>query len=200
RRATRRPLVTVALSLVLAALSLTYTLHAIGFVTSSLRLLPQHARYVVLLREYLKDFGELNDILVAVEAPPDQARQFAARLAEQLRQDGLGARVTYRVDPAYFKGRALLYLSVADLTTLRPSATACTTMRPSSPPTRPAPPWTNFSRASTVKSPAAWSGACSTSAWKASRRPTFTSSRLCSSRWASGSTALPHTPRPGPPR
>ena len=119
RRATRRPLATVALSLVLAALSLTYTLHAIGFVTSSLRLLPQHARYVVLLREYLKDFGELNDILVAVEAPPEQARLFAARLAEQLRQDGLGARVTYRVDPAYFKGRALLYLSVDDLTTLR---------------------------------------------------------------------------------
>src|SRR4030095_1871452 len=105
-------------SLVLAALSLTYTLHAIGFVTSSLRLLPQHARYVVLLREYLKDFGELNDILVAVEAPPEQARLFAARLAEQLRQDGLGARVTYRVDPTYFKGRALLYLSVDGLTTL----------------------------------------------------------------------------------
>ena len=119
RRTARRPLVTVAVSLVLAALSLAYTLHAIGFVTSSLRLLPQHARYVVLLREYLKDFGELNDILVAIEAAPDQARLYAARLAERLRQDGLGARITYRVDPAYFQGRALLYLSVADLTTLR---------------------------------------------------------------------------------
>ena len=119
RRATRRPLGTVALSLILAALSLAYTLHAIGFVTSSLRLLPRHARYVVLLREYLKDFGELNDIVVAIEAPPEQARRYAARLADQLRQDGLGARVTYRVDPAYFKGRALLYVSLADLTTLR---------------------------------------------------------------------------------
>jgi hopanoid biosynthesis associated RND transporter like protein HpnN len=120
RLSTRRPVLTVLLALVLAGASLAYTLHAIGFVTSSLRLLPQHARYVVLLREYLKDFGELNDIVVAVEAPsPDDARQYAARLAGQLRQDGLGARVTYRVDPAYFDGRALLYVSLADLTTLR---------------------------------------------------------------------------------
>jgi hopanoid biosynthesis associated RND transporter like protein HpnN len=120
RRSTRRPLLTVVVALALAGAGLAYTFHALGFVTSSLRLLPQQARYVVLLRDYLKDFGELNDIVVAVEATsPEEAREFAARLAGQLRQDGLGARVTYHVDPTYFDRRALLYLSVADLTTLR---------------------------------------------------------------------------------
>ena len=100
RLSTRRPVLTVLVAVALAGASLAYTFHALGFVTSSLRLLPQHARYVVLLREYLKDFGELNDIVIAVEAPsPDAARQYAARLAGQLRQDGLGARVTYHVDP-----------------------------------------------------------------------------------------------------
>jgi hopanoid biosynthesis associated RND transporter like protein HpnN len=120
RLSTRRPVLTVLVALALAGISLAYTFHALGFVTSSLRLLPQHAPYVVLLREYLKDFGQLNDIVVAVEAPsPEDARQYAARLAGQLRQDGLGARVTYHVDPAYFDGRALLYVPLADLTTLR---------------------------------------------------------------------------------
>jgi uncharacterized protein len=120
RLSTRRPVLTVIVALALGGAALAYTLHGIGFVTSSLRLLPQQARYVVLLREYLKDFGELNDILIAVEATsPEEARGYAARLADQLRQDGLGARVTYHVDPAYFDGRALLYISLADLTTLR---------------------------------------------------------------------------------
>jgi uncharacterized protein len=120
RLSTRRPVLTVLVALALAAAALAYTLHSLGFVSSSLRLLPQHARYVVLLRDYLKDFGQLNDIVIAVEATsPDEARRYAARLADQLRQDGLGARVTYHVDPTYFERRALLYLSVADLTTLR---------------------------------------------------------------------------------
>ena len=116
----RRPLTTVALSLVLAAVSLGYTVHAIGFVTSSLRLLPQQAPYVVTLREYLKDFGELNDILIAVEAPsPDEARQYVTRLASTLEQSGLAGRVSYRVDPTYFRQRGLLYLSMAELLALQ---------------------------------------------------------------------------------
>ncbi len=117
-----RPVVTVATALVLAAAALAYTGHALGFVTSHFRLLPQQARYVVSLRDALREFGELNDIIVVVEAAhPAEARGYAARLVQALGAGGgLGAsRVVYRVDPALFRDRGLLYLSVDDLTRLR---------------------------------------------------------------------------------
>ena len=120
RVSTRRPFLTVLVSLVIAAIGVAYTVHALGFVSSSLRLLPQNAPYVVTLREYLQDFGELNDIVVAIEAPtPEEARLYAVRLGAELREAGVSGRVTYRIDPAYFEHRALLYLSPRDLRALR---------------------------------------------------------------------------------
>jgi uncharacterized protein len=120
RVSTRRPLLTVLVSLVIATIGVAYTVHALGFVSSSLRLLPQNAPYVVTLREYLQDFGELNDIVVAIEAPtPEEARLYAVRLGAELREAGVSGRVTYRIDPAYFEHRALLYLSPRDLRALR---------------------------------------------------------------------------------
>ena len=121
---TRRPLVTVVISLLLAAAGALYTLHALTFVTSNLRLLPQnasYASYVVRLRDYQRDFGELNDIVVAVEAAgPDRSKAYAARLVADLERQGVTrSRITYRVDPSYFEGRALLYLSQDDLAKLR---------------------------------------------------------------------------------
>ena len=117
----RRPLLTVVVSVALGAAAVLYTLHALTFVTSNLRLLPQHERYVVLLKEYQRDFGELNDIVVVVESPtPDLSKAYAARLIQDLERRGLApSRITYRVDPAYFDGRGLLYLSVDELIKLR---------------------------------------------------------------------------------
>ena len=121
RISTRRPLITVLVSVVLAAVAALYTAHTLTFVTSNLRLLPQNERYVVLLKEYLRDFGELNDIVVAVESPsPERSKAYAARLVRALRDGGPRAPViTYRIDPAYFEQRGLLYLSVDELTRLR---------------------------------------------------------------------------------
>jgi hypothetical protein len=117
----RHALSVVLVSVLLAAAGIVYTVHTITFITSNLRLLPQREPYVVLLKEYERDFGELNDIVVVVESPsPDRAKAYAARLDHDLVSGGLTpSRVTYRVDPAYFDGRALLYLSVDDLTALR---------------------------------------------------------------------------------
>jgi len=117
----RRPVLTVLVSLALAAAAVYYTVHALTFVTSNLRLLPQRERYVVLLKEYQRDFGELNDVVVVVESPnPDLSKVYAARLVQELEHEGLDASgITYRVDPGYFDGRALLYLSVDELTKLR---------------------------------------------------------------------------------
>jgi hopanoid biosynthesis associated RND transporter like protein HpnN len=117
----RRPLVTVAVSLALAVAASLYTVHTITFLSDPLRLLPQHERYVVRLKEYQRDFGELNDIVVVVEsAAPDLSKNYASRLARELRAAGLTSpRIIYRVEPTYFDQRALLYLSVDDLTKLR---------------------------------------------------------------------------------
>ena len=118
---TRRPLLTVAISLLLAAAGTLYTLHSLTFVTSNVRLLPQKASYVVRLKDYQRDFGELNDIVAVVEAAsPDRSKAYAARLVAELERQGLGrSRITYRVDPAYFEGRGLLYLSHEELIKLR---------------------------------------------------------------------------------
>ena len=116
----RRPRATVAVSLALAAVALAYAVHTLTFVGDPLRLLPQHQRYVVKLKEYQRDFGELNDVIVVVESPtPDLSKEYAARLTSELRRAGLSQPITYRVDPGYFDHRALLYLSVDDLTKLR---------------------------------------------------------------------------------
>jgi len=115
-----RPWSTVVLALLLALGGGLYTIWALDFITSPLRLLPQRARYVTLLSEYLQDFAELDDIIVAVEAPdPGQARRYADRLVATLRQDGLDSRITYRIDPSFFDGRGLLYLPLDELTRLR---------------------------------------------------------------------------------
>jgi uncharacterized protein len=120
RLSVRRPRLTVLVSLALAVVGLTYTAHTLTFLTSPYRLLPQQARYVVTLQEYQRDFGEMNDIVVAVQAPtPGEATRFADRLASLLQTDGVDGRVMYRIDPSYFEGRALLYLSPGELSKLR---------------------------------------------------------------------------------
>jgi hopanoid biosynthesis associated RND transporter like protein HpnN len=120
RASTRRPLLTVALAATLAAGALAYTVVALGFVTEHLSLLPQHARYVVLLREYQREFGELNDIVTVVESPsPERSKEYAPRLAAEIQRRLPSARVKYRIDPAWIERRGLLYLPVEDLTRLR---------------------------------------------------------------------------------
>ena len=117
----RRPLIAVVVSLALAAVASFYAVHTLTFVSSHLKLLPQREPYVVRLKEYDDDFAELNDIIVVVESPrADLSKDYAAGLTRELRQAGLTSpRITYRVESAYFDHRALLYLSIDDLTRLR---------------------------------------------------------------------------------
>jgi hypothetical protein len=59
--------------------------------------------------------------VVAVESSsPDRSKDYAARLVRALGEgEGPAPTITYRVDPAYFEARGLLYLSVDALTRLR---------------------------------------------------------------------------------
>jgi uncharacterized protein len=118
RAAIARPVLTIVVCLLLAGLGIFSTARALTFQTSAVELLPQDHVYVQRFKQYLRDFGELNDIVIAVEAPEvEQARVFATRLADQLTLSG--ARVTYRIDPDAFAGRALLYASTTQLGDLR---------------------------------------------------------------------------------
>jgi hypothetical protein len=121
RLSCRRPAVTVAISLLLAAAAIAYTAHALTFKTSTRALLPQDAGYVVRYAEYAKEFGELEDIVVVVEAGSfEGARAYAARLTEELKQAKVKfQRVAYRIDPKRFEGRQLLYLSTPELREIR---------------------------------------------------------------------------------
>jgi hopanoid biosynthesis associated RND transporter like protein HpnN len=113
--------VTVAISLLLAAAAVAYTAHALTFKTSTRALLPQDAGYVVRYAEYAKEFGELEDIVVVVEAGSfEGARAYAARLTEELKQAPVKfQRVAYRIDPKRFEGRQLLYLTTPELREIR---------------------------------------------------------------------------------
>jgi len=110
RLSCRRPLLTTALSLILAVAGVAYTLHALSFKTSGRDLLPKDAGYVVRYNQYARDFGELEDIVIVIEARSfEAAKDYAARLVHELRASPLKfPRVAYRVDPKRFEGRQLL--------------------------------------------------------------------------------------------
>jgi hypothetical protein len=117
----RRPGVTVALSLLLAALGVAYTLSALTFKTSTRSLLPQDAGYVLRYADYARDFGELEDIVIVVEAGSfEGARAYAARLKDELQKGPVTfRRIAYRIDPKRFEGRQLLYLPSPELKEIR---------------------------------------------------------------------------------
>jgi hopanoid biosynthesis associated RND transporter like protein HpnN len=121
RLSCRRPGLTVALSLLLAAAAVAYTLHALTFRTSTRSLLPQNAGYVLRYTEYARDFGELEDIVIVVEAGSfEGARAYAARLKDELQKSPVTFhRIAYRIDPKRFEGRQLLYVPTAELKEIR---------------------------------------------------------------------------------
>jgi hopanoid biosynthesis associated RND transporter like protein HpnN len=120
RLSTARPRLTIIVCLVLTLASMLYTARRLTFQTSSVELLPQHLLYVQRFKEHLRDFGELNDIVVVVEAPNlPRGEGYADRLATRIKALPGAGRVTYRVDPDLFKGQALLYLSADKLASLR---------------------------------------------------------------------------------
>jgi uncharacterized protein len=121
RLSCRRPLVTTAISLLLAVAGVTYTLHTLSFGTSGRDLLPRNAGYIVRYNQYASEFGELEDIVIVIEARTfEAAKAYAARLVHELRNAPIKfPRVAYRVDPQRFEGRHLLYLPTEQLKEVR---------------------------------------------------------------------------------
>jgi uncharacterized protein len=116
-----RPLLSVLVSLLLAAAGVGYTFLELTFKTSGRDLLPPGQSYVQRYVEYLGEFGDLDDITVVVEARNlATAKAYATRLFNELKKSpDKFERVTYRIDPKHFTGRALLYLPKDKLAEIR---------------------------------------------------------------------------------
>lgn len=121
RRAAARPALTLTAAALLTAASLAYTLTTLTFATSTRALLPDGLPYVERYVEYDREFGELDDLVIVVEARSlAEAKAYATRLVRELRAQQVPLRrLAYRIDPTHFEGRALLYLSREQLAEIR---------------------------------------------------------------------------------
>ncbi len=121
RLSCRRPWLTLLAGVLLAAASVVYALTTLTFATSTRALLPQNEPYVLRYVEYDREFGDLDDLAIVVEAPSlPEATVYAGRLVKELQEARVPLnRVAYRIDPKQFEGRALLYLSLDRLTEIR---------------------------------------------------------------------------------
>ena len=118
---TARPWLTLAIAALVTSASLGYALTTLTFKTSALALLPRDQPYVERFKEYDREFGELDDLVVVVEAASTpEAKEYARRLERELRASQVPLRrIAYRIDPKQFEGRALLYLSKERLAEIR---------------------------------------------------------------------------------
>ncbi len=121
RLSCRRPWLTLLVGVLLAAVSVVYALTTLTFATSTRALLPKNEPYIQRYVEYDREFGELDDLAIVVEAPSlPEATLYAGRLVRELKEGRVPlARVAYRIDPKQFEERALLYLSLDRLTEIR---------------------------------------------------------------------------------
>ncbi|MBI4254924.1 MAG: MMPL family transporter, partial [Candidatus Rokubacteria bacterium] len=121
RLACARPALTVALAVLVAAASVGHALTSLRFSTSTLKLLPSGQPYVEKYRQYDREFGELDELAIVVEAPSlPEATLYAQRLVRELRARHVPlVRIAYRIDPKQFEGRALLYLKKEKLAAIR---------------------------------------------------------------------------------
>ena len=121
RVACARPILTVAIAVALAGVSIVYALENLTFATSTRALLPPGRSYVERYTQYDREFGDLDSIAIVVEAPSlPEATVYATRLVRQLRASDVPLkRISYRIDPKQFEGRALLYLSKERLINIR---------------------------------------------------------------------------------
>jgi hopanoid biosynthesis associated RND transporter like protein HpnN len=108
----RHPRLTLAVAGLTALLSVLYALASLGLETSTRALLPQDRPYIDRYVQYDREFGELDDLVIAVEAPAATATAYADRLVAELAARRVPLRqVIHRIDRDHFEGFGLLYLS-----------------------------------------------------------------------------------------
>ena len=121
RAACARPRLTLLAAVALAVVSLVYAATTLTFATSTRALMPRNLPFIERYGELDREFGDLDDLAIVVEAPSlPEATVYANRLVRELKAAHVPlARLSYRIDPKQFEGRALLYLSPDKLKEIR---------------------------------------------------------------------------------
>lgn len=114
---TRFPKTVVALSLLLSALCVFYTARNLEFLTGRDDLMPRNAPFQVEYREFSKNFGDQDEIIVVVEADdPLLASRFSATLYERLgKETRLFRELFYPNGLPYFRENGMLFVPLEEL-------------------------------------------------------------------------------------
>ena len=121
RLAFKHSLVVVAVSVILAGLSIWVTGEKLTFKTGRGDLVAKGLPYVKLYEEYRDQFEDLEGMVIVAESEsPRKMAEFAEALAIKLQvRPDLFSQVIYKFDTSYFRSRFLLYLDPLDLKSLQ---------------------------------------------------------------------------------
>ena len=121
RLAFKHSLIVVALSIILAGLSIWVTGEKLTFKTGRGDLVAKGLPYVKLYEEYRDQFEDLEGMVIVAESEsPEKMAEFAETLAAKLKvRPDLFSQVIYKFDTSYFRSRFLLYLDPPDLESLQ---------------------------------------------------------------------------------
>ena len=121
RLAFKHSLIVVALSIILAGLSIWVTGEKLTFKTGRGDLVAKGLPYVKLYEEYRDQFEDLEGMVIVAEGEsPEKMAEFAETLAAKLKvRPDLFSQVIYKFDTSYFRSRFLLYLDPPDLESLQ---------------------------------------------------------------------------------
>ena len=121
RTVLRAPRRVVMAALVLAVLSVLYTVGNLQFKTDRGDLVSAAKYQRRLMKERFREFGDRDGFVVVIENQDRAASMaFLAALAKRIEAEPQHfEEVFYRIDPKAFANRAFLYLDVEDLTVLR---------------------------------------------------------------------------------
>ena len=121
RLAFKHSLIVVALSIILAGLSIWVTGEKLTFKTGRGDLVAKDLPYVKLYEEYRAQFEDLEGMVIVAESEsPEKMAEFAEILAAKLKvRPDLFSQVIYKFDTSYFRSRFLLYLDPPDLESLQ---------------------------------------------------------------------------------
>lgn len=115
-----RPRLTVALGLLMAALSLLVAFHKLSFTTDRTQLLDPRSTVQRNWSRYRKEFGRTTDfVLLLKSADADMARQATELLGQRLRDNGAFEHVFYRLDLPEASRHGLYFLKKKKLEELR---------------------------------------------------------------------------------
>lgn len=110
----------IAVSVVLAALSLWVTIEKLTFKTGRGDLVAKDLPYVQRHEMFRQEFDDFDGMIVVVEGKdPEQKKSFAEALAEKFKsQPNVFSDVFYKIDTSYFNDKGLLFLNPKELADL----------------------------------------------------------------------------------